>query len=645
MHTFDIEQDLNKEQQAAVLAPDGPVLVIAAAGTGKTRTLTYRVAHLVTQGIPAHRILLLTFTNRAANEMLERARVLVGSGVSNLWGGTFHHMGHRLLRRHAKLLGYGPDYVILDQDDSQRMVKNCVDELKLKSKDFPKASVLQSLFSLAVNKSLSLEELAKGRFSDHQVDLADVFSVHRRYEEKKRALNGMDFDDLLVNALRLFREHEEIRVRYQEQFQHVLVDEYQDTNIIQGAWVDLLAQRHRNLLVVGDDFQSIYSWRGANFRNIITFPERYPDAQVYKLETNYRSTPDILNIANRCIAGNPEQFQKVLRAMRGQHKRPVLVRTTGGYDQARFVMEQIHRLRREGYKGSEIAVLYRAHFHAMELQMEMNRERMAYDITSGVRFFEQAHVKDVCTVVRLAGNPGDELAFQRLLGLLKGVGDKTALKLWVKLGRRFDPWEPEQLALLGKLLPERARENWKRMAGTFSKCIRFDAEGSPGHLLAAFVDAFYGGYAVATFDNYRNRREDLNGLIDFSSKYETLQEFLEEMALQTNLDQESRLTGSVNTEQVVRLSTVHQAKGLEWPVVFVLWMVDGKFPSGKSLDDSGGEAEERRLFYVAVTRAKDELFLGVPQTSRGRDGVVQRCMTSRFVTELPLDMLEVETYR
>ncbi|MDD2237771.1 MAG: ATP-dependent helicase, partial [Kiritimatiellae bacterium] len=603
MHTFDIEQDLNKEQQAAVLAPDGPVLVIAAAGTGKTRTLTYRVAHLVTQGIPAHRILLLTFTNRAANEMLERARVLVGSGVSNLWGGTFHHMGHRLLRRHAKLLGYGPDYVILDQDDSQRMVKNCVDELKLKSKDFPKASVLQSLFSLAVNKSLSLEELAKGRFSDHQVDLADVFSVYRRYEEKKRALNGMDFDDLLVNALRLFREHEEIRVRYQEQFQHVLVDEYQDTNIIQGAWVDLLAQRHRNLLVVGDDFQSIYSWRGANFRNIITFPERYPDAQVYKLETNYRSTPEILNIANRCIAGNPEQFQKVLRAMRGQHKRPVLVRTTGGYDQARFVMEQIHRLRREGYKGSEIAVLYRAHFHAMELQMEMNRERMAYDITSGVRFFEQAHVKDVCTVVRLAGNPGDELAFQRLLGFLKGVGDKTALKLWVKLGRRFDPWEPEQLALLGKLLPEKAREKWKRMARTFSKCIRFDAESSPGHLLAAFVDAFYDGYAVETFDNHRNRREDLNGLIDFSSKYETLQEFLEEMALQTNLDQESRLTGSTNTEQVVRLSTVHQAKGLEWPVVFVLWMVDGKFPSGKSLDDSGGEAEERRLFYVAVTRA------------------------------------------
>ncbi len=645
MHSFDIKQDLNEEQQAAVLAPDGPVLVIAAAGTGKTRTLTYRVAHLVTQGIPAHRILLLTFTNRAAGEMLERARTLVGAGVSDLWGGTFHHMGHRLLRRHGKLLGYGADYVILDQDDSQRIVKNCVDELKLKSKHFPKAPVLQSLFSLAVNKSLPLEELAKERFSDHQVDLGGIFDVYRRYEEKKRSLNGMDFDDLLVNALRLFREHEEIRVRYQEQFQHVLVDEYQDTNIIQGAWVDLLAQRHRNLLVVGDDFQSIYSWRGANFRNIITFPERYPDTQVYKLETNYRSTPEILNIANRCIAGNPEQFQKVLRAMREQHKRPVLVRTTGGYEQARYVMEQIHRLRREGYKGSEIAVLYRAHFHAMELQMEMNRERMAYDITSGVRFFEQAHVKDVCTVVRLAGNPGDELAFQRLLGLLPGVGDKTALKLWVKLSRRFDPWDPEQSALLGKLLPEKAREDWKRMAVTFGKCVRFDAEESPGHLLAAFVDAFYDEYAVETFDNYRNRREDLNGLIDFSSKYETLQQFLEEMALQSNLDQESRLTGSVEAEQVVRLSTVHQAKGLEWPVVFVLWLVDGKFPSGKSLDDSGGEAEERRLFYVAVTRAKDELFLGVPQTSRGRDGMVQRCMTSRFVTELPLEMLEGETYR
>lgn len=640
MHTFDIRQDLNEEQQAAVLAPDGPVLVIAAAGTGKTRTLTYRVAHLVASGVPAHRILLLTFTNRAAREMLERARTLVGTGVSDLWGGTFHSMGNRLLRRHAGLLGYGQDYVILDQDDSQRIVKNCLDELNLKSKHFPKAPVLQSLFSLAVNKSLPLEELAKDRFSGHQVDLGDVFRVYRRYEEKKRLLNGMDFDDLLVNALRLFEEHGDIRSRYQEQFQYVLVDEYQDTNIIQGAWVDRLAQRHRNLLVVGDDFQSIYSWRGANFRNIITFPERYPDAQVYKLETNYRSTPDILSIANKCIAGNPEQFQKVLRAMREQHKRPVLVRAGGGYEQARYVIEQIHRLRREGYRGGDIAVLYRAHFHAMELQMELNRERMAYDITSGVRFFEQAHVKDVCTVVRLAGNPGDELAFQRLMGFLPGVGDKTALKLWVKLGRRMDAWDPEQSALLTKLLPEKAKADWKRMAVTFEKCVRFDAEEHPAHLLGAFVDAFYDEYAVETFDNYKNRREDLNGLIDFSSKYATLQEFLEEMALQTNLDQESRLMGSEAADQTVRLSTIHQAKGLEWPVVFVLWLVDGRFPSGKSLDDSGGEAEERRLFYVAVTRAKDELYLGVPQTSRGRDGMVQRCMPSRFVTELPRDLLE-----
>lgn len=644
MQSFNMENDLNEEQRAAVRAADGPVLVIAAAGTGKTRTLTYRVAHLVARGIPAHRILLLTFTNRAAAEMLERARTLVGASVSDLWGGTFHHMGNRLLRRHATLLGYNADYAILDQDDTQRIVKNCIEELQLRDKHFPKAPVLQSLFSLAVNKSESVEDLAKDRFSDHQVDIGDILRVYQRYEEKKRALNGMDFDDLLLNALRLFQDHEEIRSRYQEQFQHVLVDEYQDTNIIQGAWVDLLAQRHRNLLVVGDDFQSIYSWRGANFRNIITFPERYPDAQVYKLETNYRSTPDILNIANKCIAGNPEQFQKVIRAMRQQHKRPVLIRTGSGYEQARIIIDRIHRLRSEGYKSGDIAILYRAHYHAMELQMELNRERMDYDITSGVRFFEQAHIKDACTVVRLAGNPADELAFQRIMGFLPRIGDKTALKIWVKLNRHFDPWDPEQAAALRKLLPAPAIIDWKKLERTFEKCVRHEAEQHPNLLLSAFVDAFYDDYAVETFDNYRNRREDLNGLIEFSSEYQNLQEFLQEMALQTNLDQESRQNARSEGASVVRLSTIHQAKGLEWPIVFILWLVDGMFPSGKSMDDSGGVAEERRLFYVAVTRAKDELFLGVPMSHRGKDGIIQHCMPSRFITELPSTLLNTTRF-
>ena len=504
--------------------------------------------------------------------------------------------------------------------------------------------MLQSLFSLAVNKSRPLEELARDRFSDHKINIGDILRVQQGYEEKKRALNGMDFDDLLVNALRLFQEHEDIRVRYQEQFQHVLVDEYQDTNIIQGAWVDILAQRRRNLLVVGDDFQSIYSWRGANFRNIITFPERYPDAQVYKLETNYRSTPDILSIANKCIAGNPEQFQKVLKAMREQHKRPVLIRTGSGYEQARFIIEQIHRLRAEGYRGGDIAILYRAHYHAMELQMELNRERMNYDITSGVRFFEQAHVKDVCTVVRLAGNPADELAFQRLMSFLPRVGDRTALKIWVKLNRRLDPWDPEQITLLRKLLPEKAHEDWDRLKKTFEKCVRFDAEQHPNKLIEAFVDAFYDDYAVGTFDNYKSRRDDLNGLIEFSSSYPNLQDFLQEMALQSNLDQQSRQTGQGDAVHTVRLSTIHQAKGLEWPVVFILWMVDGMFPSGKSMEDSGGIAEERRLFYVAVTRAKDELFLGMPMTHRSKDGTLQRCMPSRFVTELPSSLLNTKGF-
>ena len=639
--SIDFEHALNPEQLAAVQAPDGPVLVIAAAGTGKTRTLTYRVAWLVERGVEARRILLMTFTNKAAHEMLERATQLVGSAVGGLWGGTFHHMANRMLRRHAHLLGYKPDFTILDEDDAKGLVRACSHELKLAGKEFPKADVLLSVFSYAANVEQPVRALAEKRFNEHNINVDEVLRVHEAYGARKRQLHAMDFDDLLVNGLRLFREHPEVLARYEEQFQYILVDEYQDTNTLQAEWVDRLAARRRNILVVGDDFQSIYSWRGANFANIMSFPKRYEGTTIFKLVTNYRSVPEILDLANACIAGNPEQFQKTMKATRTGHKKPMLVRLREGDSQARYVVERIRRCLRQGRAPTDIAVLYRAHFHAMELQMELTRQNIPFMVTSGVRFFEQAHVKDVCSLVRVLVHGEDQLAFVRLLGLLPKVGEKTALKIFHKLGGKLDAADPEAAAKVERLLPEGAQPAWRKIAPIFAQFAAEKLGDDPGEIIFRFMATFYEDHAVACFDNHERRIEDLQGLINFTTRYENAEDFLSEIALLTNLDAE---TEAPIEEQrpMIKLSSVHQAKGLEWPVVFLLWMNDGLFPSQRSLDDPATEAEERRLFYVATTRAKDELFLCVPEMRRVRDGGAMPCIPSRFITEVPLSLFEEE---
>ena len=617
------------------------MLVIAAAGTGKTRTLTYRVAWLVERGTEARRILLMTFTNRAAHEMLERATGLVGGAVGGLWGGTFHHMANRMLRRHASLLGYKPDYTILDEDDAKGLVKTCATELKLAGKEFPKADVLLSVFSLAANIEQPVRGLVEKRFADHNVSVDEVLRVHAAYETRKRQLHAMDFDDLLVNGLRLFREHPAVLERYQEQFQYILVDEYQDTNTLQAEWVDRLAACRRNLLVVGDDFQSIYSWRGADFTNIISFPQRYAGTTIFKLETNYRSVPEILDLANACIAGNPEQFQKTMKATRAGRKKPTLVRLRDGDSQARYVVERIRRLLRQGRDPGEIAVLYRAHFHSMELQMELTRQGVGFIVTSGVRFFEQAHVKDVCALVRILVHGDDQLAFVRLMGLLPKVGEKTALKIFHKLGDRLEATDPELGARVERLLPEAAQPAWRKIEPIIAAFGPERLAADPGEIIFRFLAAFYEDYAVQHFENYDRRSEDLQGLVNFTTRYESAEDFLSEIALLTNLDAETEAPGA-DARPTIKLSTVHQAKGLEWPVVFLLWMNDGMFPSQRSLDDHATEAEERRLFYVAATRAKDELFLCAPEVRRMRDGGAMPCIPSRFITEVPPDLFEEE---
>jgi DNA helicase-2/ATP-dependent DNA helicase PcrA len=636
---IDLKKALNEEQYAAVTAPDGPILVLAAAGTGKTRTLVYRVVSLVERGIDPSRILLLTFTNKAAREMLDRAQMAV-SGVSGIWGGTFHHMANRILRRHADRIGYKSDFTILDRDDSKSLVSNAIKERKLSRREFPKADVLLGIYSNCANKGATVNSYFDDTETDYDGFGETIIDIGRDYETRKKDIMGMDFDDLLVNCVKLFRENEDISERYQEQFLHVLVDEYQDTNCLQSELVDRVAGKHKNLMVVGDDFQSIYSWRGADYRNIMSFPERSPETNVFKLETNYRSVPEILSLANKCIAGNPEQFQKVLRPTREAYKKPRVMVLRDGMDQARHVIESIGQFTRAGYKRSDIAILYRAHFHAMELQMALTRANVPYVITSGIRFFEQAHIKDVCALLRMIENPADEVSFYRLLGMLPGVGPATCRKLWQKLGRSFVAADKGSREFIMSSLKTGAKAIWALIDPLFDRYFEDDLDRDPGEMVHQFLTVSYHRYLADTYQDHEKREDDINEMVNYMSKYESSREFLSDVALLTNMDTDGGRSAEQD-EDSIKLSTVHQAKGLEWSVVIVIWMAETMFPSSRSLTENDeGEAEERRLFYVALTRAKDELVLCVPEMRRTHDGGVYACEPSRFIEELPEELTE-----
>ena len=626
---------LNEEQLAAATAPDGPLLALAAAGTGKTRTLVYRVAYLTEQGIPPDNLLLLTFTNRAAREMLERAKQLVGDSVGTIWSGTFHHVCNRFLRRFGSHLGYRPDFTILDRDDARSLMDQCIGATVTNKKDFPKKDVLLSLVGMAANKTLDVAELAEEQADALNADPKLIVSVAARYADQKREMGAMDFDDLLVNGLRLLEESDYVRRLYQQKFRHILVDEYQDTNLLQARMVDILAEQSRNVMAVGDDFQCIYSWRGANFKNIMEFPKRWPDCRIVKLEQSYRSAPEILQVANACIKGNPEQFQKELRATRPSRHKPQFYLLRDGDEQAYAVLGLIERYLDEGYSLKDMAVLYRAHFHSIELQMALARRHIPCVITSGVGIFEQAHTKDVLAFLRMCEYPHDKMAFMRLVGLLRGVGEKTVASYWEKLGGQFNSRNAEQREALCGMMRPAARGQWQEIDRIFAAYHDEHLTGTDA--VRRFVEVFYHSYLVKEYDpeNAKTREEDVNELAVQMGKSGSVTAFLEEVPLLSGVDQAEHRLADELPPDAVRLSTVHQAKGLEWPIVFVIWAVEGMFPSNRSIDESEDDSEERRLFYVAVTRAKDELVLCAPSIRFARDGGCFPCKPSRFIKELP----------
>ena len=649
---IDYARELNEQQFAAVTALPGPALVIAGAGSGKTRTLTYRVAYLLEQGIPPERILLLTFTNKAAGEMMHRVSDLLGHELRALWGGTFHSIGARVLRTHAEVLGYQRDFTILDRDDAKDLIKACVTDAKIETKGthFPKPDVLNEIFSLAGNTHQSTDELLEGQFSYFEQFAPQIAEMQKSYVARKLAINGMDFDDLLSLWLKLLREHADVRESYQRRFQFILVDEYQDTNKLQSDLIDLLAARHRNVMVVGDDAQSIYGWRGANFANILEFPKRYPGAKVFKIETNYRSTPEILAVANAAIAMNVRQFAKELTPARKSGLKPALVACRDAGQQAAFIAQRAVELQEEGIRPGQIAVLYRSHFHALELQLELTRQQIPFSITSGIRFFEQAHIKDATAYLKFTVNPQDEISFKRLTQLLPGIAGKGADKLWhlfdahrrahetpgVEAGRAPIA---KSLQACAKALPKKAAVAWAQFVATMAQLEDPETRRSASKLLRLVLDAGYEDYLKETYDNYDRRREELQQLAEFAFQFGSVEEFLTQLALLTNVEAEDD-KGSGDDAEKIKLSTIHQAKGLEFDAVFVIMLCDGLFPSNRSTESNDGEEEERRLFYVAITRAKSELYLAYPLMRGGFGNSGDTFQSpSRFLAEISKGLL------
>jgi DNA helicase-2/ATP-dependent DNA helicase PcrA len=627
--------DLNAEQRRVAEAGAGPLLVLAGAGTGKTRTLVYRAAHLLSQGVEPERLLMLTFTNRAAKEMTERLNQLVPIEADRLWAGTFHRIGNRILRRFADRLGYGTNYGIVARDEAQDLMGAVIVEMlpTVEGRRFPKPEVLLAMLSSAVNTDRPLKDVVHRDYVQFFPLMPKIDEILTGYLQKKLETNVMDYDDLLVNWRLLLTDFEDVRAQYQEQFEYILVDEYQDTNRLQSAVIRLLAEPRRNLMVVGDDCQAIYSFRGATVKNILDFPQEYPGAQVHRLETNYRSIPQVLDIANASIRHNRHQFDKTLKSTRDAGERPAYAILTDGDMQARFVAQRVLELRDEGVELSEIAVLYRAHYQAMELQLELQRRGVPFTIRSGLRFFEQAHIRDLLAHLRILVNPLDQLAWLRVLKLRDGIGNRHASTLYAELTRGGDPFGALRSGTVGHSLPSRARKSFEDVRELLLDLTRPAMVSNPQALFEAVLASGYELHLRASAENGEQRIEDIRQLGHFAAQFDDVPGFLQELELVESVAAQDLEKGGQPDECLV-LSTVHQAKGLEWKAVFVLGLSEGMFPLARALRTIDEEEEERRLFYVAVTRAKELLYLCHPQWGRDRERSRVLLRPSRFLHEI-----------
>jgi len=634
----DLASQLNTEQAAAAMYGAGPLLVIAGAGTGKTRTLVYRVAHLLATGASPERILLLTFTRRAAHEMLSRAERLVGNVSGRVHGGTFHGTGNRLLRMFGEAAGLPRDFSIMDQGDAEDLMGIARANLGYgkQEKRFPKKETLHYIYSRHINTEIPVEDILGGelpRFADYTDDVLRIFA---EYTSRKMERNLVDYDDLLIFWALMLEHSEELATRIAGLYDHIIVDEYQDTNLMQARILRGMCRTHQNITVVGDDAHSIYSFRGANVRNILDFPKHFPGAQLVTLEQNYRSTQPILEVTNTLISRAEERYTKNLWTQRVGGETPWLVGARDEQQQTKFIVDRILDLYEEGTPLREIAVLFRAAYMSADLEIELANRRIPFEKWGGLKFLEAAHVKDVLAFLRVIENPRDDVSWYRLLMLMPGIGDATARAAIASMAERtwdadaFGTWEP----------PARAREAHERLVTLLEllreRAQRGDAESS-GRGVGAEVEAIRGLYddiLRERYDRPEARLADLEQLRVIASGYPNRSAFLSAIALEPPQSTQDLAGGEAEAEDdALILSTAHSAKGKEWDAVFLIWAVDGFFPLARAASDEAQLEEERRLMYVAMTRARNHLTVTYPlnvySTRRGADYSMDQL--SRFI--------------
>jgi len=627
MKNLDFKNELNKEQYEVVTAGQGPHLVLAGAGSGKTRTLTYRAAWLIDQGIKPEKILLLTFTNKAAAEMMGRVKNLLDLKVADrlpLWGGTFHSLANRLLRFYGKYIDIKSDFTILDSDDSDNLLKLISQDYLnlLSAKHRPSPGVLRETISFSTNSGISIKDSLEIKFSEWLGLLENIEKIASEYKRRKKESNVLDFDDLLV-FWQMLTEHPEAGVYLQKKWDYILVDEYQDTNTIQAKIIFNLSKLHNNILAVGDDAQSIYSFRAADIKNILEFPDRFKKTMVHKLETNYRSTPEILDVANQIIAANTKQFVKNLKAVRESHIRPELATLMTPNQEAIFVAERIEQHFERGVRPDQIAVLFRATAYSQNLEMELNRRGINYEMRGGLRFFERAHIKDSLAYIKVLGNFRDEVAWRRILQTQEGIGPVTAYRIYQQI---LEVGDLAKLRAAGFNMADRVGTSWAKILMIIDDMLKYK-DANVSKLINVIID-FYHPYLKEKFTDYRQRQDDLEQLAIFAAGYDSLDLFLSEISLQESFSGRE----SDKREDNIILSTVHQAKGLEWEAVFVINMTNQAFPHPLCVSEAERE-EERRLFYVAVTRARRYLYLTYPLAMFRYDGY-QALKPSPFLADI-----------
>ncbi len=638
---IDYAEALNPSQLEVVTKAEGPCLVLAGAGSGKTRTLIYRVAYLLEKGVQPQEILLVTFTNKAAQEMRDRVETLLQTESRGLWCGTFHHIGNRLLRMYGREIGLHPDFGILDEEDSRDLVKSCVKQAGIRSEaaKFPKPGVVQAVLSYAVNAKKGIGDVVMSQYPYLSSFIADFARIKSLYDEKKKRTNNLDYDDLLLQWGQLLKTSETVRTKLTRQFRYCLVDEYQDTNRLQHELIRLLSAHHRNLLVVGDDAQSIYSFRAADIRNILQFPEDFEDAEIFKLETNYRSTRAILDLANRSIAHNVHQFPKTLKSVHGEGSRPQFVKVRDQRQEAAFVVQRILEFKEAGIGLDDMAVLFRAHYQAAQLELELAKRGVPYIVRGGIRFFEQAHIKDVLCFLRILVNPLDEIAWTRALSLQPGIGAGYSEKIFQAAEKESGDFGKILAPAFADRFPARVREGFLGFRKIFKDLLKEGLEEHPDTLVETVLDNGYNKHVLLNFENAQERLEDLRQLVNFAHTYKNVKDFLADVTLREGFRGETITEAQADSEvyEHLVLSTIHQAKGLEWKAVFVISLSEGQFPHARSMESEEELEEERRLFYVASTRAKEELVLIHPMTRFDYNAgmVIQR--PSIFVAELPND--------